>query len=84
MAWPKGKPRNPQLPGASAPVVPPTEAEQAEADAMDEAISDGALTPPKPVETAPVVEASLPHADSIDPKSIKQPVLSQQGWVCPA
>jgi hypothetical protein len=84
MPWPKGKPRITKLPGESAPVVPASEAEQAETDAFEEALADGALTPDPPTVVAPNGDDKLPDSSTIDPKAIKQPVLSRQGWVCPA
>lgn len=83
MAWPKGKPRNVQTPGASAPIAAPTPEEVAEVDAIEQAIADNALTPEKPAPAPVALDESLPDAESIDPRSIKHPVLSRQGWVCP-
>ena len=78
-----GRPRKIRVPGDSAPIVAQTPDELSEQDALEQAIADNALTPPKP-EAIAAVPGDLPDADSIDPKTIKKPTLSRQGWVLPA
>lgn len=78
-----GRPRKIRTPGDTAPVAAPTPEELAEQDALEQAIADQALTPPKP-QAAPAAPVGLPLESEIDPKAIKQPVLSASGWVVPA
>lgn len=40
-------------------------------------------TPGQPLPVAAAAPSGLPNAIDIDPKAIKAPVLTNQGWVCP-
>lgn len=58
----------------------------ASADSVDQAApsaeSTGVVTE-MPAAPAPAGLADLPNAIDIDPKKIRGPVLTKQGWVCP-
>jgi hypothetical protein len=41
-------------------------------------------TPADAAAAQPALDDGLPNAIDIDPKAITGPVLTRQGWVCPA
>lgn len=88
MAKPK---LTPQTPGE--PVQDPAEltspAAEAEAAVVDqppttETANPAAEAAPEVAADAPVADAGgLPDADTIDPATLKRPVMTKQGWLCP-
>lgn len=69
--------RTPQVPGATAETA--VKDDDGQADKAKDAASHAASEPATP---APV--GSRPHPSTIDPHKITAPVLTSQGWICPA
>ena len=57
--------------------------EAAAAPAGDDAATVAAAPQEAPAPSAPPAPGELPNAIDIDAKTIRGPVLTKQGWVCP-
>lgn len=76
---PRGIPNKPaQVPGQT-PVV------ATETKVYDDGVTATGPAPLPEVSPvkAPAAAGGLPHPDDFDPKTLKGPVLTSQGWLCP-
>jgi hypothetical protein len=69
----KNRNLTPQVPG-QAPVQPVDQAEQLTGEQVIESAEQAAEVGQAPVQ---------PQTKQIDPKTLKQPVLTSEGWICP-
>ena len=76
--------RTTRTPGA--PVSTPTPTTDTQAPTGDQAATTAAVTTtetPPADEPVAVAQSGAPNAIDVDPKAIRGPVLTNQGWVCP-